>query len=291
MASFVIHNIAGTEMLNILKNKLGYEISPEDERKFLVGNLIPDSSNLQFPSLDPNLSKEELIAEKDRRSQAIQTEKQITHFRPLDEADKNVQTPQLEAFIEKYHHLFPKDMSVLGYLFHLYTDKLFFGNLFNSSFIFLDANHHETDCVSDTKCMLLKRDGKTYDVREIFSQDSETSIYRDYTRMNTLLLNKYHATFDAEALLRDAENITNPGIEEVNYSNVRLVIIKTARFIEESQSLSDYTLRVFKQEDVEDFIRTVTESFILAYQREIDASLKKPQKPYVPKKVPTPKED
>ncbi len=291
MASFVIHDIAGTEMLNVLKNKLGYEISPEDERKFLVGNLIPDSSKLQFPSLDPNLSKEELKVEKARRTQAIQSEKQITHFRPLDETDKNVQTPQLDVFIKKYRHLFPKDISVLGYLFHLYTDKLFFGDLFNNSFIFLDANYHNTDKVAATKFMLLKRDGKIYDVSEVFSTDGEVSLYRDYTRMNTLLLNKYHVTFDKEAFLSDAANISNPGIEEVTYGNVSLVISKTAQFIEESQNLADSTLRVFKQADVEDFIRSVTESFISTYQAEIDASLKKAPKSYVPKKVPTTKED
>jgi len=60
MASFVIHDIAGEEFLKTLQNRLNITLSQKEIRKFLMGNLIPDSSRISFKTPE-NVSKEEFI--------------------------------------------------------------------------------------------------------------------------------------------------------------------------------------------------------------------------------------
>ena len=46
MASFVVHNIAGEKFLQLLEES-GINLSPEQKDKFLLGNLIVDSSKIK----------------------------------------------------------------------------------------------------------------------------------------------------------------------------------------------------------------------------------------------------
>lgn len=257
MASYVIHNIAGEELLKTLKN-LNYNISLKDYNKFLMGNLIPDSSKLDKPSTEED----------------IQREKHTTHFRDKSDFNKTIQIPNIDKFLSKYNNLLSKDISVLGYLFHLYTDKVFFGDLFNKSFIFLDSNKKETNILSNTNTVILKKDNLEYDYNKIFSFNSNISIYSDYTKMNSLLLSKYHSIFSYNTLLKYINNFNNPGIEEVDYSNIENVLTKTNKFIEQSKLESNYTLNIFNQKDIENFITLIVESFISTYIKEINISLK-----------------
>lgn len=272
MASFVIHDIAGEEFLNSIQNRLNITLSKEDRNKFLMGNLIPDSSRINF-TIPENVSKEELKQLKWQRSQAIQAEKTSTHFRSPEEYDLAIQAPKLDKFVEKYASLFPKDISVLGYFFHLYTDVLFFGDLFEQTFTCLDEFGEPTIYNSKTASMELKRDGKRYPVTDIFSNDSEVSIYQDYTKMNAVLLNQYQTAFDYDALVESAPTFTNPGIEEVDYQNIVSVLNKTAAFIKESYALTDSTLKVFDENIVAGFIPEVVETFIAKYGKLISESV------------------
>lgn len=286
MASYVIHDIAGEVFLKTLSEQLNITLSEEERNHFLMGNLIPDSSKLQFPQVDPNASKEELKRIKRARAAAIQQEKQSTHFRLSSDSDKNIQSPQLELFLSKYQSLLSKDISVLGYLFHLYTDKVFFKDLFNKSFTFLNSDRQETDLMAETKSIILKRNNEEHDVLSIFSKDSEISIYQDYTKMNSLLLAKYNIEFPYASLMSSTKNFTNPGIEEVSYENITGVLNKTSRFIEESKQLQDYTLKVFDQHEVENFISDVVSSFIVSYQPEILACTGNKDEDYKYRKTP-----
>lgn len=265
MASFVIHDIAGEEFLNTLQNRLNITLSQKEIRKFLMGNLIPDSSQISFKTPE-NISKEELNNLKKQRRQAIQDEKTSTHFRSPDENDLAIQTPRLDKFIEKYSSLFAADISVLGYFFHLYTDFLFFGDLFEKTFTYLDENGKPVIYNSKITLMELKRDGARYPATDILSQDSEVSIYQDYTKMNTILLNKYQTAFDYEGLMASTNEFTNPGIEEVDYQNITSVLNKTADFIKDSYTLVDSSLKVFDEEVILNFIPQVVEDFITNYQ-------------------------
>lgn len=272
MASFVIHDIAGEQFLNTIQNRLGISLSQAEINKFLMGNLIPDSSRVNF-TIPENLSKEELKALKWQRSQAIQEEKTATHFRSPEEYDLTIQAPKLDKFIEKYNSLFSKDISVLGYFFHLYTDVLFFGDLFEKTFTCLDEFGNPTIYNSKTKSMELKKDKKRYPVTDIFSHDSEVSIYQDYTKMNASVLNQFQTVFDYEGLLASANTFINPGIEEVDYENIVSVLGKTAAFIKESYELQETTLKVFDEFIVSKFIPEVVESFIATYGELISKSL------------------
>lgn len=265
MASFVIHNIAGEEFLNAIQNRMGIKLSLEERNKFLMGNLIPDSSRINFV-IPENLSKEELKQLKWQKSQAIQDEKTSTHFRSKEEYDLVIQTPKLDKFLEKYRDLFSKNISVLGYFFHLYTDVLFFKDLFEQTFTCLDEFDEPTIYNSKTKSIELKKDYKRYPVTDIFSQDSEVSIYQDYTKMNAFFLKQFQTVFNYEGLIASANSFINPGIEEVDYQNIIDVINKTAMFIKESYNLTDTTLKVFDESILSKFIPEVVERFIATYK-------------------------
>lgn len=272
MASFVIHNIAGEEFLKTIQNRLGISLSTEEQNLFLMGNLIVDSTRIK--SFAPqNISGEELKKAKYERRISIQKEKNSTHFRDPKESDLTIQAPKVEHFIAKYDSLFSKDISVLGYLFHLYTDVIFFKDLFEKTFICLDSNGNPTIYYSKTTSLELKKDKKKYPASVIFSNDSEVSIYQDYTKMSALFLNQFNTTFDYDTLVSLIPKFINPGIEEVDYENILSVLNKTSSFIKESYSLEDFTLRVFDENVVRNFISETISSFIERYEEIILKSI------------------
>ena len=269
MASFVIHDVAGEVFLKELKEKYGIELSDIDTNKFLMGNLIVDSSKYKLVIPD-NLSDEELKKIKLAHRKIVQQEKISTHFRGLDDLDKCIQAPIPDKFVEKYNYLFDKDISVLAYLFHLYTDKVFFNDLSIKSFKCLDDKYNETKYISDLKYMQTLKDNKIHDFKEFWSPDG---IYSDYTKMNKLFLEKYNIKFDSNALLSSTKYFINPGIEEVDYNNVSSVINKTSKFISDSYNLDNTDLKIFDIEIVNEFISFVVSSFMETYSEIIEKSL------------------
>lgn len=286
MASFVIHNLAGEEFLNTIQNKLGVSLTQEEKNIFLMGNLIVDSTK-PVPSIPEGLSPSELKKAKLERKINTQKEKNSTHFRDPNESDLTIQTPKVERFIQKYDSLFSKDISVLGYLFHLYTDVIFFKDLFIKTFTCLDSNGNPTIYYSQTSFLELKKDGKKYPAIDVFSNDSEVSIYQDYTKMNALFLNLFPTTFDYDTLVSFIPNFINPGIEEVDYANILSVLNKTSQFIKESYSLTDYTLKVFDENIVKSFISEVISSFIEQYKELILKSIHPKKEPSLLKRYPS----
>ena len=269
MASFVIHDVAGEVFLKELKEKYGIELSDIDKNKFLMGNLIVDSSKYKLVIPD-NLSDEELKKIKLAHRKIVQQEKISTHFRGLDDLDKCIQAPIPDKFVEKYNYLFDKDISVLAYLFHLYTDKVFFNDLSIKSFKCLDDKYNETKYISDLKYMQTLKDNKIHDFKEFWSPDG---IYSDYTKMNKLFLEKYNIKFDSNTLLSSTKYFINPGIEEVDYNNVSSVINKTSKFISNSYNLDNTDLKIFDIEIVNEFISFVVSSFMETYSEIIEKSL------------------
>lgn len=275
MASFVIHNIAGERFLAILEEKYNIKLSMEERRNFLLGNLIVDSSRLKKPNVEGFDSEQAKQIFREYRA-AVQNEKVSTHFRSSEDKDLCIQAPIVLDFAMKYQDLFSKDISVLGYLFHLYTDKMFFNDLFTASFSCLDGKGEETPYIKEVKQMYVKKNGSVMPLEEFWDSQNDSSIYADYTRMNRILLEHYGCSFDSEFLTSNLEEFQNPGIEEVDYTNAVTVVNKTKKFIQDSY-LSDVnaSLTVFDEEIVKNFIDQVALHFLDEYQNQIDISLKK----------------
>ena len=264
MASFVIHHISGEAFLNELERE-GVLLSDTEKKQFLLGNLIVDSSRIkkQFPE---NLSLEEQKEFKKKLREEAQEEKKSTHFRDEDDYKLCIQAPNVSSFLEKYQDLITKDYTALGYLYHLYVDKMFFNDLFRDTFVCLDKDGNETKYIADLVSMQVKKSGEVSPVEDFWSHDSSVSIYHDYTVMNKLLLEKYGTCFDAEKLLENHDTtFVNPGIYEVDYQNVTSVVSKTAAYIGESYQVEDSSLNVFDKSRVESFISEVSLGFISTY--------------------------
>lgn len=266
MASFVIHYISGEVFLNELENE-GVMLSDTEKRQFLLGNLIVDSSRVKKQRRE-NLSLEEQKKFKKKLREEVQEEKRSTHFRDKDDYKLCIQAPNIYSFIEKYKDLIIKDYTVLGYLYHLYVDKMFFNDLFNDTFVCLDKDGNETKYIANLVSMQVKKSGEVYPVEDFWSHDSSVSIYHDYTVMNKLLLEKYGTCFEKEKLLENYDTFfVNPGIEEVDYQNITNVVAKTEAFIRESYQVEDSSLNVFDKSRVENFIEQVAKGFISSYSK------------------------
>lgn len=270
MASFVIHHIVGSKVLSILETEYGIILNERQKQKFLLGNLIPDSSKLKLEIKEGETEKEA----KWRHKQLGQIEKKETHFRSDDDANLCIQAPVLEKFISKYGNLLESDISSLGYLAHLYTDKYWFEDLFPMTFETLDDSLNPTNYLKEATNIRVAKTGKVYSTKEFWGNKGEGSIYEDYTIMNRMLLEGNGITFDSEGLINVSSDFRNPGIEEVDYSKIVGVITKTAGFIKESYEMVDKPLSVFKAEDVQPFIEKCARNFIednLEYLKSFEA--------------------
>lgn len=273
MASFVIHHIAGEQFLNLLEKKYQIQLTEEQKNMFLLGNLIVDSSKTKF-NYDKNLNEEELKNKKKKERKLKQNEKISTHFRDNKDFELCIQAPKPIKFVQKYSNLLEEDLSSLGYLFHLFTDKMFFDDLFNLSFECLDSNGNVTKYLKELTTIRAKKDGNLYDIKDFFGQpNNKYSIYHDYTVMNKILLEYYGTNFNENLYTEFIPHFNNPGIEEVDYSNIKSVISKTKNFIEESYQLTDDQLNVFDTNQVKIFIEEVGFKFYEIFENFISSQL------------------
>lgn len=267
MASFVIHTLAAETLLKELENKYGVSLSTEDTNKFLLGNLIVDSLKLDM-SVPSNLQGQELIDYKMDLKRKNREEKISTHFRNPDNEDNILKLPEPNLFIDKYKDLLKKDISVIGYLFHLYTDRYFFSSLFPKTFISLKSNGEIATKEKESYSIRILKNDKVVSDSIFWTGTSPLSIYSDYTILNKLLLEYYGTSFNPEDLLEFSKtNFKNPGIEEVDYSKIEEIINKTKRFIKDSYSDSETTLNVFEEEQVKSFIHEVVSNFLTEYEQ------------------------
>lgn len=267
MASFVIHTLAAETLLKELENKYGVSLSTEDTNKFLLGNLIVDSLKLDM-SVPSNLQGQELIDYKMDLKRKNREEKISTHFRNPDNEDNILKLPEPNLFIDKYKDLLKKDISVIGYLFHLYTDRYFFSSLFPKTFISLKSNGEIATKEKESYSIRILKNDKVVSDSIFWTGTSPLSIYSDYTILNKLLLEYYGTSFNPEDLLEFSKtNFKNPGIEEVDYSKIEEIINKTKRFIKDSYSDSETTLNVFEEEQAKSFIHEVVSNFLTEYEQ------------------------
>ena len=255
MASFVIHYIAGEQFINSINNK----ISDDDKNNFRLGNLVVDAVGRDSYSRDYKLSK-----------------KMITHFRDEIDFDKNMQLPNVEEFRNKYRNLVSSDYSAMGYLFHLYTDKLFFKYLYDSVIECYDKNMNKTDKISNNYYVKVLKNNKIYKTIDFYSGNSIGGLYKDYSKMNKYLINKYNIRFDYEVLKNfSLVSFNNPGIEEIDYNNILEVIDKMNNIISNCDKYSDNRLDIFDIKDIEKFIFRVVDEFNYNFSGDIKSLARK----------------
>ena len=190
-------------------------------------------------------------------------EKISTHFRDPAKEGNVLKLPEPALFISKYNKLISQDISVLGYLFHLYTDMYFFANLFPKTFVSLKGDGTVATKEAESHTIRILKSNKEVSDSIFWTGTSTLSIYSDYTILNKILLEYYNTSFDPDTLLEYAKtNFNNPGIEEVDYSKIVGIILKTKKYIDDSYDLSETTLNVFDEEIVKEFINEVVTSFL-----------------------------
>lgn len=265
MASFVIHHVAGVEFLKKVEKVYSIQLTEEQKNNFLLGDLIVDSSKIDF-QIPKGLESDELTFIKQKYYELIQEEKVSTHFRKHEDKNMCVQVPIVEKFIDKYNNIIKIDFSALGYLFHLYTDQMFFSNLFSESFECLDENNIQTLYIKKLKYIKVKKNGNIYLATDVFNKDSSTSIYNDYTVINKIILDYYNTSFDFNYLYNYANtNFINPGINEVDYKNIVNVLNNTVKYIKQANNAQTSNLSIFDIDNVKLFITIVCTNFILKY--------------------------
>lgn len=266
MASFIIHTLSAEMLLKELENKYQIALSQELTNKFLLGNLIVDSLRIDM-TIPQNLTEQEQLDYKMYLKRKNREEKVSTHFRNPSNEDNILKLPEPSLFIEKYRNLLSQDISVLGYLFHLYTDKLFFSYLFPKTFISLKNDGSIATKEKESHIIRILKSNEEVLDKVFWTGTSPLSIYSDYTILNKLLLEHYGTSFNADNLIEFAiNNFKNPGIKEVDYSKITEIIYKTKKFIEDSYSSEKIVLNVFNEEIVKEFINLVATSFLDEYE-------------------------
>ncbi|MCI9084160.1 MAG: zinc dependent phospholipase C family protein [Bacilli bacterium] len=194
MASSVIHICVAKKINETLK---------VNEKQLYLGSISPDISKF------------------------IGEPREKTHFI----TDLNSDMPNISLFLDKYKE-YLDDPFVMGYLIHLYTDKLWFGEFMRNKF-------------QDTKIRLL--DGTLLEVTE---QQWVNLMYSDYTNVATKLFDYYQP--DLSIFYDDFER-PNDIIEELQVDKLPIFIEKSGQFIMESKEDKTYIF------DVKDIINFVNE--------------------------------
>lgn len=271
MASFVVHYIAGEKLLESLNNIR--DLTETEKNNFRLGNLIVDSLGFNKEYTKP-LNEEELLESNKRYRETKITKKIRTHFRDKDSSELCCNLPNPDAFMNKYHNLVLKDFFALGYLFHLYTDKIFFTNFYENIITCLDKNKNPTNKLKENVYIKINKNNKIYSYSD-FWYGQDYNIYNDYTKMNSYLLNKYEIKFDNKYLQEFANTyLTTSPIEEVELKDIYEVLEKTEKYINESQNKDYNNLIVFTKEDLCSFIPLVVKRFYKHYYQELNYLLK-----------------
>lgn len=247
MASHVMHYVAGNQFI---KN---YNVSEDVKAGFMLGDMIVDSSKIFGNEQDPEIRKQI----KDEHQAEIQNEKFSTHFRRIEDGDKNIQLCDLKKFIEKYGE-YMNNPTVLGYFFHLFTDNRFFKEVFDDAFICLNQNSESTDLWKETIQYKILKNNSLVAPKDFWS---EANIYGDYTKMNRLVLDHFKINFNESDLLHKALKLYPNVIVETDLKNIDSIIIEANAYIKDSEGANAKDLKIFVPEKITGFINEVGNAF------------------------------
>lgn len=208
---------------HMLFNKVKESWNSVNRGAFQIGNLIPDSVS----------------------------DKTYSHFRHPDRQEKLMVYPDLDLFLNKYRKLLTES-SCLGYYFHLYIDRVYAKDYIPQVITFYDDNGQEASNRADITHALIKRTGELVPVQTIFSDEY---YYGDFTKLNTYLIQRFNLSTD---LVR---NIDNPGIEEVNYTDIDKIQKQLQGYLDVPLDAVN-ELKVFDVEDLLKFLDQATDIFI-----------------------------
>ena len=209
---------------SFLKTQKGQEFlkTKQDKNNFLIGNLLPDTTKIKARS----------------------------HFRDPKYHDRMIEYPETSWFIKKYKHLL-SNSSVVGYLFHLYIDRRFFKYYMPRIVEFRNAQDEREERRDMVKDVLLKRTGQRLSKQDFFS---EKYYYGDYTKMDMYLVNRYQIPTTLDP------NISNPGIKEVDYEDVKQVLKELKTYMKVPEDTVK-NVRVFDVEDLLFFLENAVGVF------------------------------
>lgn len=193
-----------------------------DRAAFEVGNLIPDSVS----------------------------DKTESHFRHPERQEKLMVYPDLDLFLDKYRPLLD-DSSCLGYYFHLFIDRVYAKDYIPQIVSFHNEAGQEVSDRKDITHALIKRTGELVPIRKFFSDDY---YYGDFTKMNTYLMNRFDLSIDLP------DNVTNPWITEVNFSDITSIQKQLEGYLEMSENAMN-ELRVFEVAHLIDFLEMTVNQF------------------------------
>lgn len=223
MPGYILHLTAAQMLLDMLPAYPDLTNKFTSANDFLIGNLLPDTTSVKAAS----------------------------HFRNPIYRNKMMEYPDLAAFLDKYRHLL-HDASCLGYYFHLYIDRAFFKDYIPQVATFFDAAGNITDIKKEVAMIYLKKQDCRVPLTDYLS---ENYYYGDYTKMNTYLTERYHIPLHLDT------NVINPGIEEVNYSDVKNVLAELHSYLSvPASAVNDVT--VFDVETLLKFLHEKTEEFL-----------------------------
>lgn len=193
-----------------------------NQNDFFIGNILPDTVS----------------------------DKSMSHFRSPARYGQRIEYPELEPFWDKYKFLL-QDSSVLGYYYHLYIDRKFFREYLPRIVTFLDENGQVESETLKVVAARLNRTGEVVPIAQFFSEEY---YYGDFTKMNTYLVECYQLPTNLDV------NVKNPGIEEVDYQDVKKALKQLESYLDVPIEASE-NLKVFELEDLLAFLENVAELF------------------------------
>jgi len=225
MPGYILHMAAAYELLPLLKER-GLINGPEEENDFNVSNLIPDSTD----------------------------HKSRTHYRHTDDKSILFRVPQPWRFQEAYPQLNLTPCG-LGYLYHLYTDQIFYNDYFNRHIRITDDDLKLQVRKKQMTKVILKDFNRIISYQEYYEK---RLIYDDYTIINALLEEKYKLNYDFLP-------VRNPGIKEVDYGRISEIRDQILYYSDLSRKLTSHKTTVLSPEPLLQFIETLPARFLLEY--------------------------
>lgn len=224
MPGYILHLTAAKMFLKRMNKEHILEMNKQDENDFLIGNLLPDTTKIKARS----------------------------HFRNPKYYDRMVEYPETSWFVQKYQNIL-QDPSVMGYLFHLYIDRRFFKDYMPRIIEFRNDKDQIEVKRDQVKYVILKRTGERISKEDFFS---EKYYYGDYTNMNTYLVHRYQIPMNLDP------NVSNPGVEEVSYEDVKTVLKELQGYLRVSEDAVK-SVKVFDVEDLLLFLEKSVEEYNL----------------------------
>lgn len=231
MPGYIIHLTEAQLILSILEKKSDFIYKNDKEWKkiFEYGVLLPDAKDKKY--------------------------KEKSHFWNEGDKGKIVRTPDLSAYL-KSHSINVSDPLSYGYFAHLHLDKVFFEEYLNKYIMFLNSSGEEEIYMDKVSSVKIRESGELIPVNQFFS---DKYLYGDYTKINLLLINKYHITLPDVPVKKD-QNIMK--MQKQEFDEFCHIFDKIKNFIEQShENLEE--LKVIQIRTLEQFLKKTAREFLL----------------------------